>query len=142
ESAIVAADGTVCACHDSRTSTILWADLDLSDPDTLRLRAEKRRGRRPDLYQGALVDLTSAQLRACANERIQPEARVITVSGEAIDRYTTSDQLNDVIATASRDKIPVVLVLPALDAAKHDIQAHIRFASDKKLYLACGYIEN
>jgi predicted amidohydrolase len=142
ESAIVAADGTVLDRCDHCESEILRAELNLSDPHVQRLRAEKRHGRRPDLYQGALVDLSSPLLRPSIDESMSPEIGVITVSGAAVDDYTRSYQLNDVISSAPWREAPVMLVLPELDVEKRDIQKHIRFAIDRSIYLACGYIEN
>jgi predicted amidohydrolase len=142
ESVIVAADGAVLEHSHDRVSTILWKDIDLFERHAQHLRAERQRDRRPQLYQGALMDLTAPLLRPPTDAPTTAEICAITVSGTAVDGYMTSPQVLDAIAAASEQHISVALVLPQLELAQGALQEHILFARDKQIYLACGYIEN
>jgi len=142
ESAIVAANGEVLAYYNNCEDAILWADLNLSASDTQSLKAAKRRGRRPDLYQGVLADLTSRVLRPPTDQPTRPEISVVSVSGEGVAQYSSSDHLNGVIASAFKDDVPVIIVFPEFTLERKDIQEHIRFGMERKVYVVCSFVEN
>jgi predicted amidohydrolase len=141
ESAIVAADGRVIESCNSCENTILMADLDLTSAEAERRKADSRRHRRPRLYQGALIDLTSRVLRDRCSLPPKAEICVITVSSGAVQEYAVSNPVRELIASLSEEDVPVILVLPELLLERNEVEPHLSFAKARKLYVVCGFVE-
>lgn len=146
ESAIVGADGQVTSTCDQCEDRILIDDFDFSS-DAVQLRkVDKLKPRRPQLYEGALVDLTSPHLRSSCS---LPESSVvwaITVSGVALAQDGISAQAQELIASVQKrnrkKKLPVIVVLPELSLERKAVQAYLDYFQRQNAYVACGFIEN
>lgn len=143
ESSIVSAHGQVLDSYSGCNDKILWADLDLFDPAMQRLKTEKLRGRHPESYAGALVDMTSPLLRIhTMHASTEPLIQLVTISGAATDQYFADECLDTIIRTAAKDNLPVIIVLPEFPLGKKDIQKHLRFGVERKVFIVCGFTEN
>ena len=99
--------------------------------------------RHPDSYAGALVDMTSPLLRPrTIHASTKSFVQLVTVSGAATDQYFADEYLDTIIRTAAKDDIPVIIVLPEFSLGKQDIQEHIRFGVERKVFIVCGFTEN
>lgn len=144
QSAIVGADGRVLAQANGDTGEVLWADLDPHDSLALKLRNERLANRRPALYQGALLDLTSRQFK-CAPESgtAAPisRLRVVTVSGEALWWSDLEQRIAAEAALAARNGAPLLLVLPEFAGPRSEAQPALDLARRHSAYAACGCVE-
>jgi len=142
ESAIVRADGTVTDSYSGYEDTILYDDFDLSAEEAKRCKTDKLNRRRPHLYQGAVVDLTSRILRDPCSLPPKSDICVITVSGVAVEQNTVFTEGRDLIASVSKEDTPVFVVLPELSLERKEVQKFMDFMKEQKVYAVCSFVEN
>ena len=128
ESAIVSA-GEEHATSKSE-SEILVCEIDSADPAVIGRREKYLGRRRPDLYEGVLVDLTSGVLRFNCPKPDKPEVSIVTISGKP-----------DFNAALERIGDAGIVVLPEFPLEKLTIQEHLDHLKRREVYVACGFIE-
>jgi predicted amidohydrolase len=139
ESAIVSGDEEHFTSE--RESKILTCDIDCADQEVGRRRDGMLSRRRPSLYEGALVDLTSEVLRSQSPKPYkQKNIRVVTISGQAAfqdDHF--AEALDQQVSNASE---PVIVVLPEFPLERAAVQPYLDDLKQRRVYAACGFVES
>ena len=120
-------------------NTILTAEIDISNNEITTRRKKILSRRHPNLYAGALTDLTSWVLRFGSPKRTEPEITVITISAEAT--FKNEDFTEEVDGILAQVSGPVIVVLPEFPLERPDIQKYLDYLKQREVYAVCGFLE-
>ena len=139
ESAIVSGDEV--RSTNKRENKILTCEIDTDDQKVKDQRKKRLERRRPELYAGAMVDLTSPVLRSECPPVEESEVSVVTISGKAaLDKSKFDEALARIRLLAETCK-SVIVVLPEFPLNRSALNEQLERLKQCNVYTACGFID-